>query len=93
MEDRNAWYRNYRQRNLKKLRKYKKLYNRNEPEKTHARSLLYLAVKKGLIKREVCMVCKKVNAQGHHEDYSKPYDVLWFCPLHHKEHHKKLSTG
>ena len=27
------------------------------------------------------------KGEGHHEDYSKPFDVVYFCKKHHMEHH------
>lgn len=29
--------------------------------------------------------------QAHHDDYSKPLEVRWLCPSHHKLHH--LNVG
>ena len=108
-EDYLNWYRDYRKQRIKELRKYYREYNKkyrkengyyNEqnsknryPEKQHARSLLYYAVKKGVIKKEPCSVCGKKKSQGHHDNYFKPLEVIWLCPLHHAERHKKISTA
>jgi len=54
---------------------------------------VYNAVKKGVLKRGVCKECgsdKYVHA--HHEDYSKPLDVIWLCALHHVKIHKELAN-
>jgi hypothetical protein len=32
-----------------------------------------------------------VSSQGHHPDYSKPFEVVWLCQLHHSEEHRKLK--
>jgi hypothetical protein len=44
-----------------------------------------------------CSPCKNcgsvIGVHAHHDDYSKPLDVMWLCPLHHKERHKELSSG
>jgi hypothetical protein len=42
------------------------------------------------LERQSCSVCGKERAQAHHEDYSKPLDVIWLCPLHHSQRHKEL---
>ena len=35
-----------------------------------------------------CSVCgTKHNLSAHHEDYSKPFKVLWLCKAHHSIHH------
>lgn len=37
----------------------------------------------GVLVRQPCEVCGS-KAQAHHNDYSKPLEVRWLCPLHHK---------
>jgi hypothetical protein len=46
------------------------------------------AIRSGRLKRGKCIVkgCRR-PAQGHHEDYAKPLDVVWLCDKHHKEYH------
>ena len=65
---------------------------RSDPErarKIRARDLLRSAVRWGRIERQPCEVCG-MKAEGHHHDYSKPYDVRWLCRKHHNEtHHPK----
>lgn len=101
------WYRIYRKKNAEKLRIYNRKYNQlwrrenglhNEinskkkyPEKEFARKLLRSAVNKGLIKRGNCEICETPNGQGHHDNYYKPLEVRWFCPLHHRKHHKHIG--
>ncbi len=55
------------------------------PEKYKARYTLKNAVRLGKIKRGVCEVCGSVEVEGHHDDYSKPLEVRWFCHQHHCE--------
>lgn len=62
------------------------------PEKARAYYLVYQAVKRGTLIRKPCEVCGDTNTQAHHEDYSKPLDVRWFCFLHHRrEGHDQLK--
>lgn len=48
-----------------------------------------------IIKPEHCSKCltvlPKMKIQGHHDDYSKPYDVVWVCQSCHKEIHIKIN--
>lgn len=63
-------------------------YNRNNPEKIKAHGILNSAILDGKITRGPCEVCRKPDADGHHDDYSKPLDVRWLCRQHHKDHHR-----
>jgi hypothetical protein len=40
------------------------------------------------MERGACEVCGVANAQAHHDDYTKPLDVRWFCQAHHGEAHR-----
>ena len=68
-------------------------YVKRNPKKRKAQQLLQYAVKTKRIKKEPCKICGKIKlVQGHHKDYSKPLEVVWLCPLHHKHvHMKKIS--
>lgn len=55
--------------------------------KHSAHQKVYLAVKKGVLKKQPCEVCGK-KAFAHHEDYNKPLEVIWFCNKHHMEYHR-----
>lgn len=55
--------------------------------KAKARRLLRSNVYRGKIKRQPCEVCGSMDAHGHHEDYTKPLDVVWLCVLHHNLRH------
>ncbi len=50
------------------------------------------AVKVGRLIRGICVVCGEEKTHGHHTDYTKPYDVVWLCRIHHELEHKKSST-
>ncbi len=64
---------------------------REHPEKYKAHNALSNAVRDGRIMRQPCEVCGRKDAHGHHEDYSKPLDVIWLCPVCHSAlHHQKL---
>jgi len=39
-----------------------------------------------------CEVCGATPALRHHDDYSKPLDIRWLCPLHHKAVHREVSN-
>jgi hypothetical protein len=39
--------------------------------------------RRGILVPQPCEVCGKVNVQKHHDDYTKPLEVRWFCRAHH----------
>ena len=45
------------------------------------------AMRTGKIKKEKCAICGSKRTQGHHEDYSKPLEVVWLCAYHHSHAH------
>ncbi len=60
------------------------------PHKYKARVILGNAVRDGKVKKLPCEVCGSTRRiHGHHEDYSRPLDVVWLCSKHHKERHLK----
>lgn len=50
------------------------------------------ALKSGKMTRKPCERCGALNAQAHHDDYSRPLEVMWLCPKDHKERHRELDA-
>ena len=43
-----------------------------------------------IVKPKNCEKCGEIKKlHGHHEDYSKPLDVIWLCPVCHKKTHSR----
>ena len=62
--------------------------------KNKARYTLNNALKRGeILKPSACEKCGYEGyIEGHHIDYSKPFDVIWLCKVcHENEHH--LNEG
>lgn len=57
-----------------------------------ARSVAYLAIKRGRLERQPCEMGSDCKGQihAHHEDYTKPLRVRWVCHKHHFEEHARL---
>lgn len=77
---------------------YTMRHQSRHPEKVQARRLLRNAVKSGRIaKPGACSEClqayPKAQIHGHHEDYSKPYDVTWLCATCHGRQHRVYAVG
>lgn len=69
-------------------------WKKDNPEKALTQSRFKDAIRYGKIVRpEVCENCKEeCIPHGHHEDYTKPLEVIWLCEvchfyLHHKPEH------
>jgi hypothetical protein len=56
-------------------------------DKVAAHRLVHVALLRGDLERLPCFVCAKAKAEAHHDDYSKPLDVIWLCRQHHRELH------
>ncbi len=61
-------------------------YRKSNIEKVRARDIISKRVKRGTLKKELCIVCG-VDAESHHPDYRKPLDVIWLCKEHHSVIH------
>lgn len=72
------------------LRKAKKQYETNYPYKILANTAVGNAIRSGeLIKPKNCESCNaEGKIHGHHDDYSKPYEVRWLCVKCHTQWHK-----
>lgn len=58
-----------------------------------ARQALSSAVRSGRLVRLPCTVCLSGKAEGHHDDYSKPLEVVWLCKEHHRQRHVYLTEA
>ncbi len=91
-----AWVEQQRMRGREK---HKRLYSagRNwksplgSPEQKKAAVIAVTAAVNGgrLVRPTECQVCGATSNRihGHHDDYSKPLDVVWVCPLCHRRIH------
>ena len=77
------------------MREYRKTHPPNEEQKFkgRVRSKNKMRIRRGLLKKLPCEKCGDLNVEAHHEDYSKPYDILWFCRKHHLLYHKSLKDA
>lgn len=59
------------------------------PDRYRAQNKVNNAIRDGKLKKQSCEVCGDKNVHAHHDDYSKPLEVRWLCPLHHHREHAK----
>ncbi len=60
-------------------------FRRLNPEKYKAHQIAGNAVRDSRLVRQPCEVCGDTKSEMHHDDYSKPLEVRWFCRTHHKK--------
>ena len=63
----------------------KRAWEARNPEKKKAATAVSNAVRDGkLVRGKNCQVCgSDRNIEAHHEDYSKPFEIVWLCKKHH----------
>lgn len=68
-----------------------KEYEKHNREKISAQRKVRKAVLSGkLIRPSHCQICNiEAKVHGHHEDYNRPFDVIWMCSKCHLYHHQK----
>ena len=57
----------------------------------YAHKIIRLRIKAGKLQRQPCEMCgSTIRIHAHHDDYSKPLDVMWLCGVHHQARHAFL---
>jgi hypothetical protein len=92
-EDNIDYIRSYDRDRAKKI--HRKEFSASLTKKYRSNNRLYgiahnkvkRAIKNGIIKKTGCIFCGRPDSQGHHFDYTKPLDVVWLCPIHHRKVH------
>ena len=84
----------WRKNNPEKARDLTMKWRVMNREKFKVEQCLQRAVKNGQVKKEdSCSRCNSIGkVMAHHEDYTKPLDIIWLCPLCHVQHHRNKAT-
>lgn len=77
---------------MRSKKAYDARYRVENLEKIWARKLTHSRLRKGVLKKEVCMICGDKNTYGHHSDYNYPERIEWLCDLHHKAWHRVFEA-
>jgi len=70
-----------------KIRKQKSLKDPLIAVRKKARRITKNLIRSGKLKKGSCVVCGSFQTLPHHEDYSRPNDIIWICEKHHKLYH------
>lgn len=65
----------------------RKRWNESHKDQVNAMQRINSYIKKGMVRRQPCEICGAEDSHAHHDDYTRPLNVRWLCPLHHKEWH------
>lgn len=91
------YYREYdRARGNRQSSDYRRNYRNTHPMKYAAHNLVCSAVRDGRLSRpDRCQECgiQSKNIHGHHNDYAKPLEVRWLCPVCHNAWHSINGEG
>ena len=68
----------------------KRFYEKNR-HKQLAHRAVRNAIRNKVLLREPCRECGETLSEAHHEDYSKPLEVIWLCKRHHHDLHLKQN--
>ena len=85
-------YREYdRARGNRQGVEYLRKYREGNPDKYHAHIMVRNHIRGGKLTRATeCEECgSDSNIHAHHEDYSKPLEVVWLCAACHAKRHPK----
>lgn len=75
----------------RKTRPSEKLLSDKEKAKIAVRKISKKALRDGVLVKKPCEKCGAEKTEMHHEDYSKPLEVIWLCRPCHLEVHKEFE--
>jgi hypothetical protein len=77
---------------FKQVAPHKKFWLQENKLKAKAHGEVGYAIQTGKLVRQPCERCGTTeHVVAHHENYSKPLDVVWLCKHHHKERHMEID--
>ena len=68
-------------------REYARRYRAANPARTKAQTRVTTEIHAGRLLPQPCILCGDKGV-AHHEDYSKPLEIIWLCITHHMSLHR-----
>lgn len=85
-----SYLKKWRLSNPEYFKEYQKSYREKDgvKQKIKARSVVNSHLRNGRIVREICSFteCEEIG-HAHHDNYSRPLDIVWVCRKHHENLH------
>lgn len=88
----NAHLRLFHKNNPGKRKAYRKALKLSKYPQYRAQRSVQEYIRLGRIKKQPCIICKKKKAEAHHNDYRKPFALVWLCKPHHDAWHRLFKT-
>lgn len=97
-ERHNQYCKNWNNEHFNERNEYQRKYRRNNKDKYYAHGRISSRVQLGKIEKpSACEICGRTGrVEAHHEDYSKPLDIIWCCKKCHwilDEKRRKREKG
>jgi len=75
----------WKENNRDKVKLYSKRWQEKNKKKVKVYEKFNQLIRSGKIKKGPCVVCgvNEIRVEAHHEDYTKPFEVVWLCTKHH----------
>jgi hypothetical protein len=67
-------------------------YRASHPDRKAAHQAVQTAIRNRSLGKAACIVCGSEKSSAHHEDYSRPLDVVWYCHVHHMQRHAMIAA-
>lgn len=87
-EKRREIERRWREDNRERDAELKHNWAVKNPDKRLAHKEVEKALRRGELEKQSCEVCGNSDSHAHHSDYTRPLQVVWLCPQHHKDRHR-----
>lgn len=84
--------REWKAKNKEKVKGYQLKHRDDFPLKHQARGIVTRAIISGRLIKMPCEVCGiEENVEAHHENYSEPLCIKWYCKEHHGIAHRRYA--
>lgn len=83
----------YKKEHPERHRKTEAEYRKRNPLKVKAHNDVTHAIERGDLVRKPCEKCGNERSEAHHEDYSKPLEVIWLCRMCHVALHMERTNA
>lgn len=83
-----------KERRGSRLEYNREYYNKEDNKhKRRVRALVSAALRDKRLYKSSCLKCGNEKSEAHHEDYSKPLEVIWLCKSCHVKRHIEINNS